>query len=76
MRVLKWGKREKDPENIPCTCMACQCQFVFRASEARVVEDSRDGDYFRVACPACECLNSVDCRLAGSAATVSGDSNG
>lgn len=68
MKVVKHGDfRQLERENTPCTCSFCRCEFVFRPCEARRVEDQLDGDYYRVACPECSVLNSVDIRLTGSA---------
>lgn len=65
MRIIKSGRGDMFPE-IPCTCIHCKCQFYFRRDEARIVEDSRDGDYFRVGCPQCHVLNSVAITLEGT----------
>jgi hypothetical protein len=72
MRVIQPGRLKLDVENTPCACINCGCVFAFRPSEADRIEDSRDGDYFRIACPTCTVLNSVDCRLEGSAVPTSG----
>lgn len=72
MIIVKPGKSPKPVEDIPCTCDGCQCHFVFHESEAySYVDDARDGDYYRVACPNCEVLNSVSVKLKGSARTSS-----
>lgn len=65
MRIIKSGNGDKVPET-PCTCQYCKSQFYFRRDEARIVDDSRDGDYFRVGCPQCHVLNSVAITLEGA----------
>lgn len=65
MRIIKGRRGNMFPE-IPGTCIHCKCQFYFRRDEARIVYDSRDGDYFRVGCPQCHVLNSVALSLEGT----------
>jgi phage FluMu protein Com len=62
MRILKSGNGQMVPER-PCTCTYCRCEFAFREDEARLIDDSRDGDYFRIACPQCRVLNSVSVKV-------------
>jgi hypothetical protein len=65
MRIIKSGYRV-NPLETPCICVHCKCQFYFRRDEARLIDDSRDGDYFRVGCPQCQILNSVSVKLEGT----------
>jgi hypothetical protein len=34
-------------------CRNCSCQFTFNPSDARLVLDQRDGNYYTIDCPTC-----------------------
>ena len=52
MKILVSGKNDK-PKTRTEVC-SCGCMFVFEASEAKYVNDSRDGDAYVIQCPECE----------------------
>lgn len=52
MKILVSGKSRKAKTRTE-VC-ACGCMFSFEASEAKYVNDLRDGDAYVVQCPECE----------------------
>jgi hypothetical protein len=52
MKILVSGKNGK-PKTRTEAC-SCGCMFVFEASEAQYVLDSRDGDAYVIKCPECD----------------------
>jgi hypothetical protein len=34
-------------------CLNCKCSFTFNPPDAKLVLDTRDGDYYSIACPTC-----------------------
>lgn len=52
MRIIRPGKEPRNKE-YRTTCGNCDCHFEFVASEAKEVQDQRDGDYLEIACPTC-----------------------
>lgn len=57
MRIIRKGKL---PSNVvlQCTCRNCKTVFEFEAWEAEVVNDQREGDFFRITCPLQGCSYS------------------
>lgn len=54
MRVIKIGVKKSEPDTeIVTTCRECDTQFGFLPSEAKLVNDNRDGDYYEIFCPVC-----------------------
>ena len=54
--IIKPGKPERN-RKIKTTCRKCDCVFTFTASEADLVSDQRDGDYYAINCPMSDCGN-------------------
>jgi predicted nucleic acid-binding Zn-ribbon protein len=61
MKVLVSGKNGK-PKTRTELC-SCGCMFVFEASEAKYVNDPRDGDAYVVQCPECDASLYVDTKF-------------
>lgn len=59
-------KRGKDPAEtpIPATCTNCETDITFLPSDAKLVPDQRDGDYYEVVCPCCPTKITVAVREA------------
>lgn len=37
----------------PAKCGRCKCEFTFNPPDAKRENDQRDGDFYRIPCPAC-----------------------
>jgi hypothetical protein len=51
IHIVKRGSTEEPTYD--ATCRTCKTQFTFNPSDAKLVHDQRDGDYFEVICPCC-----------------------
>lgn len=58
MNIIKRGTRREDKE-YRATCDACGTIFELKASEARFIPDSRDGNYYEIECPVCNTLVTI-----------------
>lgn len=52
IEIIKPGIRPEE-QRYHATCRRCRCEFTFQRSDAELVPDQRDGDFFRIDCPAC-----------------------
>lgn len=52
MRIVKMGKPPND-RKYKCKCPGCGTLVEFLQSEAKYVNDPRDGDFHEVQCPVC-----------------------
>jgi len=53
MKIIERGT-DPDKRWITTTCVNCLTKFKFKAKEATLVHDQRDGDYFEIKCPLCK----------------------
>lgn len=62
MRIIKHGKDPKAGAHYKTKCNTCKTVFEWHTGEARVMPDSRDGDYYEVKCPVCmrACTKAMD----------------
>lgn len=53
--TIKIIHRGVKPDELPIqvSCRSCSTLFEFHQTDARVVFDQRDGDYYSIACPVC-----------------------
>jgi RNase P subunit RPR2 len=52
VEVLQRGQKPSE-RTYTATCRTCNSQLRFKASEAKVTFDQRDGDFVSVECPVC-----------------------
>lgn len=63
MRIIKSGTTKKKSREVKAGCNACECKFAFTTAEARLVHDSRDGNYYEIKCPECKTPVQIDASL-------------
>ncbi len=64
IEIIKAGKKPGD-RLVTATCRNCETEFRFKASEAQMSLDPRDGGVFMIKCPTC----NLDVWIAASLAT-------
>ena len=58
MRIIKHGRDPYAGEIQRSKCLWCKTEFEWETSEARIVQDPRDGNYYEIACPVCERIHT------------------
>lgn len=58
VEIIQEGILPKDIEHTT-ECRVCKTKFKFKRSEAKLVYDQRDGDYYEITCPLDGCGNKV-----------------
>ena len=57
MEIISYGTLPSTLHD--ATCSNCKTQFRFKESEAQMVSDPRDGNYWTIKCPLSGCNNIV-----------------
>jgi len=58
MEIIKKGSLPSEKE-IKTTCRNCGTVFKFKAVEAELVFDRRDGNFYKIDCPLCKTMVTV-----------------
>ena len=58
MRIIKRGRDPSAGEIHRSKCLWCKTEFEWETSEARIVQDPRDGNYYEIACPVCRRIHT------------------